>query len=146
MLLAWGLAVVAWPASAEIYRWIDPQGRVHFTDRPPDKSTAQVLRPKVVTYSGAPVMETLGKIQGAMISKTLKLYSRQGCGYCKSARAYLRQRGIGFTDIDVESSEQAAAEYRSLGALGVPIFVLGNRKMLGFDETSMDAFLARPRP
>ncbi len=40
------MAVVLLPpsASAELYRWVDNQGRVHFGDRPPDKQKAQNLR------------------------------------------------------------------------------------------------------
>ncbi len=29
------LALVAVPALADVYKWLDPQGRVHYTDRPP---------------------------------------------------------------------------------------------------------------
>ncbi len=29
------LALVAVPAFADVYKWLDPQGRIHYTDRPP---------------------------------------------------------------------------------------------------------------
>ena len=29
------LALLATPAFADVYKWLDPQGRIHYTDRPP---------------------------------------------------------------------------------------------------------------
>jgi hypothetical protein len=40
------LLVLAWPCSAspaEVYRWVDDQGGVHFGDRPPPNGDVQVL-------------------------------------------------------------------------------------------------------
>ena len=45
VLLAMGLAggVLAGPAAAEVYRWVDEQGKVHFGDRPPATAPAEAL-------------------------------------------------------------------------------------------------------
>lgn len=43
--------LLALPVHAEVYRWIDAQGVVHYTDKPPDKSAKPVHLPALQTYS-----------------------------------------------------------------------------------------------
>lgn len=38
------LLLAALPADAEIYKWKDAQGRVHFSDQPPERGAADVLK------------------------------------------------------------------------------------------------------
>ena len=63
--LAAALLAVAGPARAEIYRWTDPEGRVHFTERieqvpiehrnaARESATASRAANRVHTYSGSP--------------------------------------------------------------------------------------------
>ena len=63
--LAAALLAVAGPARAEIYRWTDAQGRIHFTERieqvPPEhrnaareSASASRAADRVHTYSGSP--------------------------------------------------------------------------------------------
>lgn len=43
-LLAVTLGSAAWTATGPIYRWVDPQGRVHYGDRPAAGSSARPLQ------------------------------------------------------------------------------------------------------
>lgn len=42
------LALLAGPAQAEIYRWVDEQGRTHFSQRPQPGSERVVVKPQVI--------------------------------------------------------------------------------------------------
>lgn len=48
------LAAVALPASAEVYRWTDAKGVVHYTDKPPAADAKPVELPPLQTFSAAP--------------------------------------------------------------------------------------------
>jgi glutaredoxin len=67
----------------------------------------------------------------------VKLYATDWCGYCKQARQFFARNGIAYTELDVEKSEAAKAEYRSLGARGVPVILVGSARMNGYDEQQL---------
>lgn len=48
------LVAVSVPAAAEVYRWTDAQGVIHYTDQPPAKDAKPVELPKLQTYRSAP--------------------------------------------------------------------------------------------
>ncbi|MCK9194239.1 MAG: DUF4124 domain-containing protein [Nevskia sp.] len=48
------LAAVALPASAEVYRWTDAKGVVHYTDKPPAADAKPVELPPLQTFSAGP--------------------------------------------------------------------------------------------
>lgn len=42
--MAWGLCIIALNAHAEIYRWVDKDGKVHFTDRKPAPEAENITK------------------------------------------------------------------------------------------------------
>jgi mycoredoxin len=62
------------------------------------------------------------------------MYTTQSCGYCARARRYFDQQGIPYQDHDIEHSQAARRAYQSLGGRGVPVIVIGDRVIHGFDE------------
>ena len=44
--MLWLTIIISLPVQAEIYRWTDAQGRVHFGEKPPAGQAAQMLEPK----------------------------------------------------------------------------------------------------
>lgn len=39
--------LAAWPCQAEVYRWVDEQGQVHYEDQPRDSKTRKISPPRV---------------------------------------------------------------------------------------------------
>jgi glutaredoxin len=48
------------------------------------------------------------------------------CGYCAKTRAHLEQRGVVFADLVIDQSERAAKWMADLGAVGVPVILVGD--------------------
>lgn len=71
------------------------------------------------------------------------LYGTTNCGYCKQARAHLQSRGIPYLEKNVSSNAQAESEWRDLGGRGVPLIVMGSRKLTGFSAASFDKTYAQ---
>ncbi|MCP5305069.1 MAG: glutaredoxin family protein [Chromatiaceae bacterium] len=116
-------------ASAEIYRWTDEQGKVHFGDRAPAGRAAEQVELRINTYTS--VSYATSTIDTG--AKVL-MYSTSWCGYCKRARRYFEAHAIPFEEFDVERDAKARARYRKLGARGVPVIFVGKRRMNGFTE------------
>ncbi len=60
------------------------------------------------------------------------MYGTATCPHCAKARDYLRERGIAFADYDVQQSPAAREAFSKLGGKGVPLILIGNRRIDGF--------------
>lgn len=129
---AWGEAV---------YRWTDAQGRVHFGDTPPDQRRAQSveLRPNVTQSEPVPQDTFAG-------SARVVLYSAAWCGVCKKAKAYMQAKAIAYTEYDIETTRKGREDFRRLNGTGVPIILVGEQRMNGFDATRLQSMLGREGP
>ena len=134
------LALAIPSAQAEIYRWTDASGRVHFSNQKPMEAQGA---PVETYHSGMRVSIMEGTSQpSALPHARIRMFTTQWCPICKKAKAYLRERGIPFEELDVEASASAKAEYDQLGGKGVPVILVGERRMDGFDAGRMESALA----
>jgi glutaredoxin len=125
------LAVTA-PASAEIYRWVDSAGHVHFGDQPPrDVNRVQQLpnQPLPETTDAAKLRETADK-------KPVTLYTTNCGAPCDQATALLQARGIPFSTKYLDRDPEAVKAYRQLAgqALQVPSLRIGENMQKGFEK------------
>ena len=110
-----------------VYKWVDSQGKTHFSDRAPSQGVAQAVSIKVNSISSVSY-ESSGLNTGSEVV----MYSTAWCGYCKKARAYFRENNISFTDHDIENDSFAKRDYDRLGGRGVPVILVGDKRMNGF--------------
>lgn len=113
----------------EIYKWVDEQGKVHFSDKKPDAGPVEKVDVRVNTYTNVTFDISIFDSGDKVV-----MYSTSWCGYCKKARNYFRQNGIRFTEYDIEKNQTANREYDQMGAKGVPVILVGNQRMNGFNE------------
>lgn len=125
---------------AEIYRWTDPNGKVHYTQNIPAEGaggrTESLKGNSGVSFVGG------GSGTGSVSSVKVRMFMTQSCPYCKKAKAFLQQRGIPYDELDIEASGRAKAEYDRLGGKGVPVILVGKQRMDGFDAQRMERMLA----
>jgi mycoredoxin len=69
------------------------------------------------------------------------VYGTDTCPYCAKTRAYLKGRNIAFGDFDVDKTEKGKHDFGELGGKSVPVILIGDRKLVGFDQTAIDAAL-----
>jgi glutaredoxin len=69
-----------------------------------------------------------------MPAKRIVLYTAAQCPHCKRAKAFLRRERIAFREMDVGKSPRARKELERLGARGVPVLLIGDARLDGFDE------------
>lgn len=74
-------------------------------------------------------------------STKVVFYGTETCPYCAKARDYLRGRGVAFADYDVNRSPQAKQAFGKLEGVGVPLVIIGNRRIDGYNVKAFDAAL-----
>lgn len=71
--------------------------------------------------------------------KKVVMYSTPSCAVCKRARQFFKARGIPFRELDIERNGMARRELERMNARGVPVILVGGKRLNGFSE---NAFLA----
>jgi len=70
------------------------------------------------------------------------VFSTPTCSFCNTAKRYLREKRIRFTDIDVSRNMSAARDMqRRTGQTGVPVILINNRPIVGFDKPRINRML-----
>jgi glutaredoxin-like YruB-family protein len=78
-----------------------------------------------------------------MAAKKVTIYSTPTCPYCKRAKDYLTQKGIAFTDYNVaEDREKAKEMIEKSKQMGVPVIVVGDDIVVGFNQAKLDSLLS----
>jgi len=98
-----------------------------------------LLCPSVATVQAAKPVTPAKQAQHNVV-----MYTTKSCGYCAHARQYFTERGIRWTEIDIESSAAAAAKFEALGGIGTPLIFIDEQRIMGFDRQRIDNALASP--
>lgn len=88
-------------------------------------------------WFGRPMLSNAGSppsIAGSTAQPEVVLYATVWCGYCKAARSFFAANDIRYTELDIEKSSAAQAGHRRLGGNGVPLILVGDTLIHGFDE------------
>jgi glutaredoxin len=127
---------------AGIYTWQDAQGQTHFGDRPPDKAQASEVKVRINTYHSPEIRSRDGR-QILHDPHQVILYSTRWCGVCKRAKRFLIENRIPFEEYDVEKSPQGRRDFKRLKGKGVPIILIGDRRLNGFSAADFASVYQR---
>jgi glutaredoxin len=137
--LGLALLLCAFGAGAQMYKWTDAKGVVHYSDQPPAAKGAKVETKALP--SGARQVELPYTLAEAVRRNPVVLYTTSDCGACDDGRALLTQRGIPFAEKTVKSNDdqQKLKEAGSDGQL--PLLTVGRDKRVGFEATAWNEAL-----
>ena len=152
--------------SAEMYKWVDENGTIHFQDYKPSN-----LKPSIPvetfteeqlkvnnyvegsngdTYESPYASAILNEAKKPSTKKPydqdqkVELYVTSWCGYCKKARSFLKANGIEFTEYDIEKDSNAAKRHRKLNRRGgVPVAIINGKKIIGFSKAAYESALKK---
>lgn len=79
-------------------------------------------------------MDIIGGIEMANV----KVYSSNTCPYCVSAKEYLNENGIEFEERNIQTDPEARKELMTMGHMGVPVLVIDEEEIVGFDRDKID--------
>jgi len=94
------LLILPFNINADIYKWVDKSGQLHYSDKPSDTASSEKLDIKINSYD-AVTTETLSAKQSTSRKSSVKgkkvvMYSTAWCGYCKKARRHFKKNNIAF--------------------------------------------------
>ena len=123
-------------ASAEILKWTDSDGKVHFGDRPPADAVTSVVKVKINTYE-SPNVEAMQDVLNP--KDKVVMYSAEWCGVCKKAKKYFKANNIPYKDYDIDKSSKGKKDFKKLGAKGVPVILVVKKRLNGFTAGSFES-------
>ena len=129
-------------AQSTVYKWTDSEGKVHFSDSPPADQAKGVTQRRMgggeVDVSQLPYATQL-----AAKSNPVTLYTAPQCGDpCSSARSLLASRGVPYSERNAQGNPADAEEVKRLiGAMQVPVVVIGANHLKGYEEGAWQAAL-----
>lgn len=139
LALALALSVVSGAlTAAQLYRWVDENGRIEWRDTPPPPSAKNVEERRIgVGSSDASSLPY--SVQQAMKNFPVTLWAT-GCGApCSDARALLARRGVPYTEKD--PTRDIESFKKLTGGLDVPVLSVGNSLIKGYLTSEWDAAL-----
>ena len=137
-LLGLALLLCAGSASAQLYKWVDANGKTHFSDRPPPPGARPAALKGKVGTSTANMPYALAT---AMRNFPVTMYTTKPCSACDLGRSYLKTRGIPFSEITVSTAEDEAKMRAAGGDGNMPYFIVGNAKESGYLQSKWESML-----
>ena len=125
----------------QVYRYVDKDGHVVYSDKPPpaDARDAQAKR------IGRNTIETSTLSYASVLAQErfpVTLYTF-GCGLvCDSAQGLLNKRGVPHTVIDVGQNDGAEKLKRLTGGLDAPALQVGDQYTTGYNESRWQNMLS----
>jgi glutaredoxin len=141
-ILAFVMLFMLFEAAAQtnVYRWVDKDGKVQFSDTPPPPEVKTVTQKRL--GGGGDTSNLSYATQVAMQKFPVVLFSAPECGdLCNRGRDLLGRRGIPFSERDPNKPADAAALKALIGTLEVPVLQVGESKVKGYDEGLWNAAL-----
>ena len=128
------LGLIAAAVQADLYRWEDANGNIHYTDTPPPPNARNVEQKKI--SGGKPDdMPLPYTLQQAVKNFPVTLYTTDCGETCTRARQILSKRGIPYTEIDPGDPEGREELRQLIGSkLEVPVVKIGSKVLRGVEE------------
>lgn len=128
-------------SSQTIYRIVDSEGRVTFSDKAPatnETATTLGIGGRAVAASTAALPPELRQ---AVSKFPVTLYTGANCLPCGQGRELLNGRGIPYTEKTIITPEDAAALQRISGSGSLPLLTIGSQQIKGFSDLEWTQFL-----
>ncbi|MFA7216960.1 MAG: glutaredoxin family protein [Candidatus Paceibacterota bacterium] len=77
-------------------------------------------------------------------TKKVTIYSTPTCHFCNMAKEYFNENGVKYEAFDVASDMEKRKEMmEKSGQMGVPVIVIGNEVVVGFNKPLIEDLLAK---
>jgi len=70
------------------------------------------------------------------------VFTTPSCSWCRAVKNYFKKHRVRFKEVDVTKDHRAAKDMvRRTGQQGVPVILINNRPIVGFDKPKINRFL-----
>ena len=140
-LAALSLAAVVQAQDKQVYRYVDPDGRVVYTDRPPPSNAKNAQQKRVganyIENNDLPIASQQAAERFPVVLFTF------GCGeLCDNAVALLNRRGVPYATVDVQTPEGSKRLQSLTGEQNAPVLSVGDKMVAkGYNEARWQSML-----
>jgi glutaredoxin-like YruB-family protein len=76
------------------------------------------------------------------MAKQVTIYSTPTCTYCKHVKEFFKEHNVAYEEFDVATDKDKRAEMvDKSGQLGVPVTVIDDQVIVGYDESTLKQIL-----
>ncbi len=135
------VAAGALAQAQQVYRYVDKDGNVVYSDRSPPKDSKDVqakrLSPNFIENNTTPIA-----LAQASEKFPVTLYTFACGSVCENAEGLLNRRGVPFTTVNVEDAKGAEQLKKLTGEQQAPVLLIGDKLIAkGFNEARWTAML-----
>lgn len=76
------------------------------------------------------------------MAEQVTVFTSNTCPYCTLAKNYLDEKGVEYTEKNVQTDKEARKELMEMGHMGVPVLIVKGEEIVGFDKEKLDDLLA----
>lgn len=118
--------------AAQLYRWVDADGKVHYTDKQPPKEAKDIEKKRVGTR--ADDVQLPYAVKRAVETFPVTVFNAD-CGEpCDAARKLLEKRGVPYTERNAQDPEvQVELKKLTGGEVEVPVMQVGRSTVKGWE-------------
>lgn len=69
------------------------------------------------------------------------IYTSSTCPHCTSAKEYLKEKNVEFIEKNVQTDAEARKELIKMGHMGVPVIIIDEEEIVGFDKAKIDSLI-----
>lgn len=69
------------------------------------------------------------------------IYTSNTWPHCSTAKQYLSEKGVEYIEKNVQTDPSARKELIQKGYMGVPVIIVGDEEMVGFDKNRLEELL-----
>ncbi len=136
------LLTVGAAQAQSVYRIVGPDGKVTFSDRPPETVAPGSRTSEARAAAGSSESSELPYALRQVAQRfPVTLYTGDNCAPCGAARNLLVQRGIPFTERTVGTNADIEALQRLSGTSNLPFGTIGGQQLVGFSQAEWDQYL-----
>lgn len=73
--------------------------------------------------------------------KKIKIYTSNTCSHCTAAKEYFKEKGLSYEEKNVSTDTQSKKELMAMGYMGVPIIMVDEDVIEGFNKNKLDEIL-----
>ena len=79
--------------------------------------------------------------RGIVSMNSVTIYTSSECEYCHEAKAFFKENNIQFTEYNISKDKEARMDIMKRGYRSVPVIMLGDKVIIGFDRAEMSELL-----
>jgi glutaredoxin len=65
--------------------------------------------------------------------KAVAIFTTDSCTYCAAAKQFLAKKKVAYTEFNLDRSDKARQVFGMLNGRGVPLIIVGESRLVGFD-------------